>query len=446
MRESMIRCPSGKAAHQEGSFETRVESPPDNACFFPEAFLSSRMISRILLLLAGSLSSLGLNAQMAGCTDPLAENYQPLATINDGSCLYAPEWVTPDMTWDLPAALSETSGLIRWDDLLWTHNDDSDTRLYGLDGSDGSINMECLLPGVSNQDWEDVDQDDTYLYIGDFGNNSSGNRQDLHILRVEKVSLCSGSPTIDTIWFQYEDQTDYSAQASNTTDFDCEAMVVGTDSIYLFSKQWMSLGTVVYALSKYPGNHEAVFRSSFPINGLITGGTWLEEKHLLALCGYSPLLQPFLFLCYDYPATDFFSGNKRRLDLALPFHQVEGITTTDGLAYALTNERFAQVLMIPPRLHALDLSPFLADYLEGSTALVDGEQHGIADRVTWRDGGFDIIHSAARPIPVRIMDFLGRPICDLICFDTRCRQEAARITSGLYLAQVGTAVHKVWVP
>ncbi|MCB0693351.1 MAG: T9SS C-terminal target domain-containing protein [Lewinellaceae bacterium] len=404
------------------------------------------MITRILLLLAGSLSSVGLNAQIAGCTDPLAENYQPMATINDGSCLYAPEWVFPTLTWDLPSALNETSGLIRWDDLLWTHNDDTDTRLYGLDGSDGSISLECLLPGVSNQDWEDVDQDDTYVYIGDFGNNSSGNRQDLHILRVEKASLCSGSPTIDTIWFQYEDQSDFSTQASNTTDFDCEAMVVGTDSIYLITKQWTSLGTVVYALPKDPGNHDAEARGTFPVNGLITGATWVEEKHLLVLCGYSSLLQPFVFLCYDYAGTDFFTGNKRRLDLALPFHQVEGITTTDGLTYALTNERFAQVLMIPPRLHALDLSPFLVDYLGGSTALDHQDEAGIQDQVTWQDGRLNIVQSVPKNTLVRMMDLLGRPIFDLMCFDIQCRQELVQIPSGLYLVHVGTFVHKVWVP
>ncbi len=83
------------------------------------------------------------------------------------------------------------------------------------------------------------------------------NRTDLHILRIEKNSLLEGNPVIDTIWFIYENQKDLAAVPSNETDFDCEAMVVSEDSIYLFSKQWDSLGTGFYQLPKTPGIHTA---------------------------------------------------------------------------------------------------------------------------------------------------------------------------------------------
>ena len=33
-------------------------------------------------------------AQIRGCTDPLSQNYNPNATVNDGSCLYAKTKVT----------------------------------------------------------------------------------------------------------------------------------------------------------------------------------------------------------------------------------------------------------------------------------------------------------------------------------------------------------------
>ena len=60
---------------------------------------------------------------------------------------------------------------------------------------------------VENSDWEEISQDDGYIYLGDFGNNT-GDRTDLHILRVEKSSLKSGKPSIDTIWYTYSDQYD----------------------------------------------------------------------------------------------------------------------------------------------------------------------------------------------------------------------------------------------
>ncbi len=178
-------------------------------------------------------------------------------------------------------------------------------------------------------------------------------------------------------------------------------MVVVADSIYLFTKQWTSLSTSVYRLSKEPGNYEAKYKTTYSINGLITGATWLEEKKLLALSGYSPLLQPFLFLFYDYSDIHFFGGNKRRLELTLPFHQIEGITTTDGLEYALTNERFTQVLMIPQRLHYVDPSAYLEGYLDGPTG-VESEGRELQVLKVTSAGGAIILHADN--------DWLGQPI------------------------------------
>jgi hypothetical protein len=59
--------------------------------------------------------------------------------------------------------------------------------------------------------------------------------------------------------------------------------------------------------------------------GLITGATYLPHKKIIALSGYSKC--PHLFTLYDYNNSNFFSGNKRKIKIALPFHQVEGIAT-----------------------------------------------------------------------------------------------------------------------
>jgi len=52
------------------------------------------------------------NAQICGCTDPLANNFNPLATSNDGTCTYNTSIVSPESSWSLPTILNETSGLI----------------------------------------------------------------------------------------------------------------------------------------------------------------------------------------------------------------------------------------------------------------------------------------------------------------------------------------------
>ena len=308
------------------------------------------------------------NTLNPGCNDPQASNFDPFATLNDGCCIYDTVYVAPDKTMELRMVLEETSGLILWDGLLWTHNDNSDTRLYGLDTATAEIVKTHILWKVENYDWEEISQDEEFIYLGDFGNNVSGNRKDLHILRVEKNSLKLGKPAMDTIWFTYSDQTDFSPAELNQTEFDCEAFVVSSDSIYLFSKQWLSANTTVYALPKEPGNHVAEKKTTFAIEGLVTGATYLEEKGLLVLCGYSGLLQPFLYLLYDYNDYQFFSGNKRRLNLSLLFHQVEGVATTNGLKYYISNEysglRSTGIQNIQ-KLHILDLGPYIREYLEG---------------------------------------------------------------------------------
>jgi hypothetical protein len=306
-----------------------------------------------------------VEAQILGCTDPLSKNYNPAATINDGSCDYASVKIKPKYSVKLDAILKETSSLTQSDSLFWTNNDDTDTALYAID-TKGVIQNKIQLKNVTNTDWEEISQDSLYFYIGDFGNNASGNRKDLHILRIEKQSLSQNNQKIDTLLFSYSNQTDFTKTKSNATNFDCEAFIVSGDNIYLFTKQWKEKRTSVYVIPKIPGHHIAQLKESYNVKGLITSATYLAEKKLLVLCGYNTILSPFIYLFYDYNDSDFFSGNKRKIKISLPFHQMEGISTQDGLHYYLTNENFTRkpIINIPQQLHEFDLSMFLINYLK----------------------------------------------------------------------------------
>jgi hypothetical protein len=298
--------------------------------------------------------------QISGCTDALAKNFDPKATINNGSCDYAFTKIKPKTSLKLNDTLRETSGLIAFDNLLWTHNDDRDTTIYGLDVN-GKIQRKIKLEKVKNTDWEEISQDSSYIYVGDFGNNFQGNRNNLHILRIEKKSFLFNKPITDTISFSYSNQTDFSIQKENTTDFDCEAFVVSRDSIYLFTKQWSQNKTSLYVLPKIPGNHIAQLKETLDVEGLITGATALPSGKGIILCGYSKMLQPFLFLLYDYKNDDFSTGNRRKVKLSLPFHQIEGIATFDGKLFYLTNESFIRIPFAntPQQMHSVDLSSCL---------------------------------------------------------------------------------------
>ncbi len=313
-----------------------------------------------------------VNAQILGCTDSQASNYNALATQNDGSCIYPSASLSPITSRQIDASLTETSGLIEWNHGFWSHNDNSDTAIYRIDTATGGIAEKVPLAHVMNHDWEELSQDSDYLYLGDFGNNASGNRTNLNILRISKSSITDGSPVIDTISFSYPDQSDFSDQGTNNTNFDCEAFIVASDSIYLFTKHWVDLATTVYSLPKTPGSHLAQRVDSFFVNGLITGATYLEQKRLVILSGYSKQLAPFIYLLYDFRPRQFFSGNKRKVDLSLPFRQIEGVSTSDGTHVYCTNEylTFSSIENFQ-QFHTFNLETLLGSYLNTGIATAE---------------------------------------------------------------------------
>lgn len=320
----------------------------------------SYLIKKLFVCFVLCFSLIRAYAQECGCTDPRAINYEPNATVNDGSCTYPYTIVTPYFSTALPTLLNGSSGLMFFDEMLFTHNDHDDQSLFQIDSTDGHIIEQLYFSGIPYQDVEDCDHDSLYVYLGDTGNNSFGNRTDLHFLRILKSSLQSDNPIIDTLWFSYVDQVDFSSCPDNTTDFDCEAFIVVGDSIYLFTKQWTTQHTALYVMPKTPGTHVAQRKSEFAVNGLVTSACYITENQQIVLCGYSTIMQPFVVLLYDYHGTDFFSGNKRKISLNLSFHQVEAIAHRGAYHFYLTNEYISQFgVSLAAKFHKLDLSAYL---------------------------------------------------------------------------------------
>jgi hypothetical protein len=180
-----------------------------------------------------------LKAQSVGCNDHKASNFSRAALFNDGSCVYRDTVLKPISTVELPNALNETSGLVLWNHQLWSHNDSgNDNQIFTLDTLTGKILHSYPLKATVNHDWEEISQDQEFLYVGDFGNNANGCRTDLNILRISKKSLLANDPKVDSVQFSYSDQLSFTPVAGNKSDFDCEAFIVTKDSIYLFTKQW----------------------------------------------------------------------------------------------------------------------------------------------------------------------------------------------------------------
>lgn len=313
-------------------------------------------------------------AQVCGCTDSLAINYDTNATVNDGSCEYEPVIINATEMGMLDSLLEGSSSLFFWNNGCWTFNDHNDSCLCRIDTANATVLESLCINGISGDDIEEISQDSLFLYFGDIGNNN-GSRHNLHILKISKESILNHTFAVDTIAFFYEDQTDFSPQPRNT-DFDSEAFVVSRDSIYLFTKQWTSAQTTIYSLPKTPGHHIARRGNTYNVNGLVTGATYLPEYQLAVLCGYDydsenmlSALHPFIVLLYDFQNEKFYSGNKRRLDFDfLTRAQVEAIATQNGLDYYITNEHFAASVMgfninSPAKLMRLDLREYLLPYL-----------------------------------------------------------------------------------
>ena len=320
-------------------------------------------MKKILLLLILFAANYAIKAQ-TGCTDPNASNYNINAIVNNGSCVYNDVIATVNSSIILNQNVLETSGLIDWNNFLYTHNDNTDTTIYKLNKISGAIVQSLPLNTVQNIDWEEISQDESYIYIGDFGNNATGNRTNLKIYKVRKSTI-ETVPEIETINFNYSNQTDFTTQTANQTDFDCEAFLVTTNEILLFTKQWVSGNTTIYSLPKTSGTQTANYLTTINVAGLITGATLKEDSRLISLCGYDTVLQPFIYLIYDYIGTNFTIANKRKIAVPLPYHQIEAIATNNGLDYNLTNESLVQppIFNIPQKLHQLSLAPYLSNYL-----------------------------------------------------------------------------------
>ncbi len=277
-----------------------------------------------------------------GCTDPRANNYDPGANVNDGSCTYDPTFYSPPFRYLLPNEVKETSGLLFWDNDFWTLNDSgNDPVIYRIDTTSGNIIQRITVLKASNVDWETMAQDDDNIYIGDVGNNS-GNRDDLGIYIVAKAAIPqSGDASANSnhITFIYSDYPGGKIKRDDN-NFDCEALICIDDSLYLFSKDWGDQKTRLYRLPKTPGDYTAELIYTFDTDGLVTGADYNEEAKEVTLIGYAKDTKiPFFWLLFGYHDNLLFSGNKRRIDLiSMISNQSEGITYTEGKNGILSSE------------------------------------------------------------------------------------------------------------
>ncbi len=387
---------------------------------------------------------LPLSAQ-SGCTDPKALNYNASATVNDGSCQYAVINYSPVLQAPLPDKLKEISGLAYAGNRWWAHEDSGANEIfYQINPLGGQIIQQVALNNAKNNDWEDIAQDSAYLYIGDFGNNSS-TRKNLGIYRVplSKIGNGSSEKIEESDWsflpFAYPDQTIFSQQPEDSTEFDCEAMIYKNGALHLFTKNRKKYQTSHYRIDVSTGSIKKI--ETFDTGGLITGASVSPDEKMVALVGYNLRSFPtvFAWLLWDWPnpsSDSLFSGNKRRIELgtALAVGQVESIAFGGSRDGYIANEStsFNGIVLAPQALRHFDFGAWVSAMSANEETHFNAQSGKIFPNPFSQFIDFQWEESKP-PEEIRLRDAQGRLL--KVCAGSVTRMDTQHLPCGIYMVE-----------
>lgn len=182
--------------------------------------------------------------------------------------------------------LKESSGLCYFDKHFWSINDSgSENLIYSFGSAKKDTIQKTRITGANNHDWESLDDDSLFIYIADVGDNF-GNRNALYIYRVLKTQIKNAVEiSCDTIQLNLPEKS-VNPLSTSWSSYDCEAISLINDSIYLFTKNWNDFTTSIYVVPSIPGNYSVPERSVARVNMLVTGADYNECSGMLFLIGY----------------------------------------------------------------------------------------------------------------------------------------------------------------
>lgn len=238
----------------------------------------------------------------------------------------------------LPKIINETSGLEFYNNNFITHNDSGgEPSLYVFNemgevietiGLDKNPDFE-----IENNDWEDITNDNEYLFVADTGNNF-GNRDNLNIIRVNKGTDFMVDGIIE---ISYSDQESFFPRPKHK--YDAEAIIVIEDKIALFSKDRENLNTDLYLVNKNQnGSQILTSEVSYDVNTLITGGDYDEDRNLLALVSYNSNGNQYLLLFENFKLNNLENNNFKKFKIPLEQAQIEAVKIIDEKTFWVTSE------------------------------------------------------------------------------------------------------------
>lgn len=217
----------------------------------------------------------------------------------------------------IDSSINETSGLVYCNNRFYTINDSGDGPfIYEVNDDGSTLIRKIRVRNALNVDWEEITQDNNFIYVGDIGNNF-GRRKNLCIYKINKEQLINSTDTLvdsEKIEFSYEGVK--VSEDWELSKYDSEAFICFNDTIVIFNKNWQEYWCYIYTLPNIPGKYTITQKNKFRLNGLVTASTLSPDKKTLLLLGYreyipfvlsvklqhvSDLLKPVKFKTRQYP-------------------------------------------------------------------------------------------------------------------------------------------------
>lgn len=271
--------------------------------------------------------------------------------------------INPPQLVEIPTSLYEISGMtFRNDTSLFAHNDGGQgANIFEVNLEEKKINRTVKVHNATNLDWEDMAEDEDYIYVADSGNNL-GQRTDLKIYKILKSDLENqDSVAAEIIEFEYPDQEIFAPRELH--NFECEAIINFEDELFLFSKNHLDQKTKWYSLPKAAGNHSANLIQEFESDGLITGATISKDKNVIVLLGYHKEIinqmqnfDPFIWILYDFQEDKIFDGKTKKLAIEIKT-QMESICFGKNKNLYFSHE--SETGGLPQFIYKIDIDPFL---------------------------------------------------------------------------------------
>jgi hypothetical protein len=349
---------------------------------------------------------------------------------NDSMFLYRgsnPEIISARPVAKLPEALDESSGLyVSNPNRLWSHNDSGNTNEIFCFDTTGALLRVLTISNATNVDWEDLAMDDQKrLYICDAGNNFC-DRTDLVIYRIPEPESVSGNQVIaESITFIFDDQYLF-PPPDNNLNYDIEAMIWKSDTLFLFTKNRSIPQTGIckmYSLPAIPGFHVAkleatIFLATENQEARVTAADIHPETGELLL-----LTRTKIVSFTNYPANRFFDGLMSEHYFDTQMGQIEAIAFVDDYRVFLTEE------IIEGKSGFLYNVPW-----ESATSLIDQKKSELKIYPNPFTSEIIIQKPVEKPIQIMIWDVKG----NLVFQTTKTERiiSLEKLNTGVYLISI----------